>query len=121
MQGDLKELSDKIVGVELKVTEKLGEVLAGISGMNATMTATFDRVKEVQSDMEKVKEKSTKALDSTNSAHKRLDTLEKEMKPLTDSNMVDRINKIEANFRWVVTTVIGAVILAVLGFILVTP
>lgn len=124
MQPEMRELSDKISGVELKMTEKLGDILAEMRGMNATAVATFDRMKEVQVDMEKVKETSTKAMDSTNSAHKRLDSqaselkeVEANIKPLVESDLLNRVKGIETNIRWVAITVIGAVILALMSLI----
>lgn len=114
---EYKELSDKIGNVELKMTEKLGEVLAEMRGLGANITASLDHIKEMRADMERVKELATKAKDSTDSAHKRLDkqegdmkAIEANMKPITEANVVERLKGLETTVRWAATTVIGAII-----------
>lgn len=125
MQPEYKDLSDKIGNVELKMTEKLGEVLAEMRGLSANITSSLDHIKEMRVDMDKIKEVAKDAKNSTDSAHKRLDKqendmrqLENSMQPLQESNLVDRIKSLETTVRWVATTVIGALLLAAIGIML---
>jgi CHASE3 domain sensor protein len=115
MSDDYKELTDKIGRVEITMTEKLGEVLASVRELGAEMRNAVNQVRDMRVDVERVKDMATRAKDSTDSAHKRLD----ELKPIKEANLVKRVENIESTIKWVSTTVIGAVILAVLGLVFV--
>lgn len=108
-----RDLSDKIGRVEITMTEKLGEVLGSVRELSATMRSGLDQIGAIRADMEKVKEKATKAEDSTNSAHKRLD----EMKHIKDANLVERVRDLEASNRKLVWTVLGALITGSIGLL----
>lgn len=112
---EYRELADKISRVEVTMAEKIGEVLASVRGLDATLKSGLEQIGTMREDVEKVKEMATKAKDSTDSAHKRIDAL----RPLSEANLVERVKGLETIVRWAATLIIGAVILAVLGVVLV--
>ena len=86
-----------------------------------TMFTMFDKAQNNFSDkLDKVDKVATEALASTKSAHKRLDDSEDDITTRSDHNALKaRVDKLDKIIFWLGTTVIGAVILAVLGTVII--
>jgi len=93
--NDVKEFMHIMTEVKVNVAEVNGK-------MDRVMDASYETrktVEQLRRDHEETKEKVNKAMSSTSSAHKRID-------------------KIDKVIFWLSTTVIGAVILAVLTLVI---
>lgn len=101
--------------VELKLTEKIGEVLSKVSEMSAHMASSLEHIRDMRQDLERAKETASRAKESTDSAHLRLNKVDLEIKPLTDANIIERLRSLEMTVRWGATTIIGAIILGGIG------
>lgn len=101
----------------------LGEQLTTVRLDLARMETKLDCIKDLTKKVEEVDDRSKEALISTRSAHKRLDSMEKyedvSTKALDNSlNAHSRLDKIDKWIFWLGSTLFGAIILAVVGFIL---
>jgi hypothetical protein len=118
-ESEYRELSKEIGQVKLTMTEKLGEVLASVRELGATMKAGMDQIHDMREDLEKVKEVATRAKDSTDSAHIRLNefiiaTADVPKIPAIDA----RVTKLEKIVFWGGTTILTGVIVAGLSVII---
>lgn len=111
---EYRELSDKIERVKDELVSQMTTVLVEMGKLSATVTSGLSIIGDLKSDVDKIKEISTKAKDSTESAHKRLD----ELIPLRDANLIDRVKRMEDINKFIGVTVGGAIILAIMGLIL---
>jgi peptidoglycan hydrolase CwlO-like protein len=86
-----------------------------------TMFSMFDKAQNnLSNKVENVDKAATEALASTKSAHKRMDDFEGDLTSKPDHDALKaRVDKLDKIIFWLGTTVIGAVILAVLGMVIV--
>jgi hypothetical protein len=101
---------------------RAGEGAVMDNGVQAEILQRLTRV-ETKLDMQlNAKDIAAEALQSTKAAHHRLDDL-KEFEDKaneafsTSANNQTRLEKIEKWFTWLATTVFGAIILAIIGFL----
>lgn len=97
---DYRKLSDKIGQVNLDLTKALGE----IQGTMGQLVAKLETVDVIKRDLQEVRDMARDTNASAKSAHKRIDEMNIELKPLTDANTVERVSKLESNQKWLVTT-----------------
>jgi hypothetical protein len=116
---EYRELSKEIGQVKLTMTEKLGEVLASVRELGATMRSGLDQIKDMREDLDKVKETAIAAKNSTDSAHIRINTMHESINDVPKIPAIDaRVGKLEKIVFWGGTTIIGAVVLAGMALLL---
>lgn len=116
----------------------LTRLVDGFDEVKQTLTRVEENVKpiaDIKRDVDLLKISMSEVVSSSKSAHKRIDDVEKDLeKAVIDSksrvadipsraehtNHDKRITKIESTIFWIGTTIIGFVILAVLGAVLLT-
>lgn len=102
--------------------QKIGEQLVNVRIELGQLSTKMDAIKDMSKKLDDVENVSNKAMESTKQAHHRLDEIKRNEPTITDaistanSNQT-RIEKIEKWFSWLATTVFGAIILAIIGFL----
>jgi t-SNARE complex subunit (syntaxin) len=105
-----------------KVLDKLVDSFDDFKERLIRIEENVKDVKNVKSDVEDLKIKQAALKSKTDSAHKRIDTIDEEMTTQTEhTNHDKRIAKLEKIVYWVGTTIIGAVLLAVLAVVIIKP
>lgn len=115
MEPNYRELSDKIERVKDDIGGHIQQLAVEVGKLGVTITTGLAGMQDMKTDISTVKDLATRAKDSTDSAHKRIDAL----RPVSEANLVERVKSLETTVRWVATLIIGAVVLAVLGVVLV--
>lgn len=98
-----------------KVLDKLAESFDDFKERLIRIEENIKDVKHVKTDVEELKIKYAALESKTNSAHKRVDGIAEKV----PEHAEERIKRLEANQRWVATAIIGAVIIAVMGLVLI--
>jgi hypothetical protein len=106
VSDDLKPLTEQVTALRLDM---------------ARMETKIDGIKDLTKKVEEVDDRSKEALQSTRSAHKRIDALDKyedvSTKALDNSlNAHARLDKIDKWVFWFGTTLFGAIIVAAVAF-----
>lgn len=100
-------------------TDSNTEVLIAIGRLEERFLHLGKKIDEFS----KVSETVIEAKQSASSAHKRLDSMETEVEKLPTrvehNNHDERIRSLESNRAWVITVIIGAVLMALLGLVIV--
>lgn len=98
-----------------KVLDKLADSFDDVKERLIRIEENVKDVKEVKSNVEQLNVKFASLASKTDSAHKRID----EVADKVPEHGEERIKRLETNQRWVATIIIGAVILAVVGLVLI--
>lgn len=119
---EIKDLSDKISQVNIDMTREMGKMQIEVSatmgevrGTLSQIVAKMEAMELVKRDLQEVRDLGRDSFQSTKSAHLRIDEVNTEIKPLIESNVLDRTAKLESNIRWTVTT-LAVFILGLVGF-----
>ena len=81
-------------------------------------------ITDIKKDVDLLKISVSEVVASSSSAHKRIDRMEKELKEdyttkTEHEGHGERLKKLEKNQNWVATVIIGAVIMAVIGLVII--
>lgn len=121
---EYREFSDKIEGVKDTIQKQMTDVLVEMG----KLTASVQSLNSMRTDLDATRDNAREARTSASSAHKRLDTLESEFQPISEfvnrqievnSNTIEKVAKIESTIKWVGICVMGPVIAAVVGLVLI--
>lgn len=121
---EYREFSDKIEGVKDTLQKQMTDVLVEMG----KLTASVQSLNNMRTDLDATRENAREAKTSASSAHKRLDTLSSELQPISEfasrqivvnSNLIEKVAKIESTIKWVGICVMGPVIAAVVGLVLI--
>lgn len=122
MAEEYKELSNKIEGVKDVLSKQMNDIAIAV----ATLVGSVNQLQAMKTDVDKARDNAQTAILAAESAHKRIDEIEKEIKPMVSmaaaaptivSAMDARVKKTEINIRWAAVTLIGYLLAGVMYFI----
>lgn len=122
-QPEYKELSEKIEGVKDTLGKQMTDVLVKIG----ELTVSVQSLSGIKNEIENVRDTARDADSRSRQAHKRIDRIETEINPMIEhvnkqpeinTSHAERITKLETMNKWVATSIIGAIIVAIMNLIL---